>query len=57
MNWFGTFEKTVQLIRDYYWIALIPIVPAYITDRMFSERIVGFRISRLIDFGDFQGFW
>ncbi|WP_396632044.1 hypothetical protein [Maribacter sp. R86514] len=25
MNWFGTFEKTVQVIRDYYWIALIPI--------------------------------
>ena len=34
------------------WVALIPIVPAYITDRMFSERIVGFRISRLVDFDD-----
>lgn len=26
MNWFRTYEKTIQFIRDYYWIAIIPIV-------------------------------
>ena len=42
----------IPLKIKFTWLALIPIVPAYITDRYFSERIVGFRISRLMDFND-----
>ncbi len=38
MNWFGTFEKTVQLIRDYYWIALIPIVLWALLESIIDEK-------------------
>ncbi|MFQ5912346.1 MAG: ArnT family glycosyltransferase [Nitrospinota bacterium] len=36
----------------YSCLALVPILPAYFTDRIFSERIAGYRFGRLLDLRD-----